>query len=270
MLRQRIITAAVGIPAMLVLLYLGDIWWALGIALLTGAGAREVMAMFARKAKGAGPSDLLVMCGGIFSVLAAYAFSERALLYWVPFLIAVVCAAFARELWQSERAPAVNVGSTLLAVFYPGILFAHLILLRQLPDGFIVTLFVLACTWASDSAAYFVGLSVGRHKLLPAVSPKKTWEGAVGGLAGGTVIGILLARFIGVTVGIGALLGLLISAAGQLGDLAASSLKREAGIKDTGKLLPGHGGIIDRFDSLLFAGPVVYYTLLLVRGWPLG
>ena len=118
-----------------------------------------------------------------------------------------------------------------------------------------------ATAWAGDISAYLVGVSMGVRPLLPTISPKKTVEGALGGLVGSTVVGMLCAFGIVpfLTPLTGAVLGLCGGVAGQLGDLVESLMKRDVGIKDTAALLPGHGGILDRFDSLLFSGPLLYY-----------
>jgi phosphatidate cytidylyltransferase len=124
--------------------------------------------------------------------------------------------------------------------------------------------------WFTDSAAYFTGISIGKHKLSPAISPKKTIEGALGGIIGSslltTIFGVLISKYnsnIGIFDFI--IIGLLCGIFSQLGDLAASYIKRYANLKDFGKLIPGHGGILDRFDSILFTMPVVYYYFLLVQ-----
>lgn len=149
----------------------------------------------------------------------------------------------------------------LLGWFYLPLLLGHLIPLRQLDHGqrwiFLALMVIMVC----DTFAYFVGSQFGKHKLYPAVSPNKSIEGALGGLVG-SVLAVLLAKysfmsFIGLTDGI--MIGLLLGTAGQLGDLFESLLKRACKVKDSGTIIPGHGGLLDRLDSLLFAFPVVYY-----------
>jgi phosphatidate cytidylyltransferase len=124
----------------------------------------------------------------------------------------------------------------------------------------------LIVIWANDIAAYFVGLAVGRHKLAPRVSPGKSWEGAVGGLAGGLAAGVLLAGWLALPRGEAALWAAAVTVVSQAGDLFESALKRRAGIKDSGRLLPGHGGVLDRFDGVLLAAPVAYLLLRAFAG----
>jgi phosphatidate cytidylyltransferase len=128
-------------------------------------------------------------------------------------------------------------------------------------------LFALAINWVGDIAAFYVGRTFGKHKLSPHVSPKKSWEGAIGSVAGAVIFGLLMQRQLnlGITVPQVLILSVLCNIAGQLGDLGESALKRGAGLKDSGTLLPGHGGFLDRLDSSLFTMPVVYYFLLYSR-----
>jgi phosphatidate cytidylyltransferase len=157
-----------------------------------------------------------------------------------------------------------------MAAAYLGGLGGSIAALRVLPPAELGPwrlLLLLAIVMGADTAAFFVGSAVGRHKLAPAISPGKTVEGLFGGLAGG-VIGALAVRWAGLRalpLGHAVALGLGVAALGTAGDLAESLLKRWAGVKDSGRLFPGHGGMLDRLDSLLFAGPVLYYYFVLAR-----
>lgn len=269
----RLITAGLGIPLFLGMLYLGGPWWA-GLVLLLAVLACWEMGFLLRTVSPVPdtPSRLLLLAGGVLFVVAAYTSDGMPPAAWSPVAVGLTFAAFLREILRPVRAPMHGVGWTLFGAVYPGALFAHLVLLRNLTHGFEWLLLATLATWASDSAAFFVGMTWGQRPLAPALSPKKTWEGAAGGLCGGALTGALFAGFTSgvVDVGFGLAAGLLVSAAGQIGDLAASALKRQAAVKDTGAILPGHGGIIDRFDSLLFAGAVLYYGLLLTGRCPVG
>ncbi len=148
-------------------------------------------------------------------------------------------------------------------VFYIGFCTAHLILLRSLPQGVYWLLVLTAITAFSDTGAYYVGRAFGTTKLYPALSPGKTRAGAVGGLVGGMLGGLVAAAFLveGVNLFAVAILSLVLSAVGIIGDLIESLLKRVSGVKDSGQILPGHGGLLDRCDSLLLTAPVLYYVL---------
>ena len=122
-------------------------------------------------------------------------------------------------------------------------------------------LHIAVCVWATDTFAYLVGKAIGKHKLAPSLSPGKTWEGSFGGLIGAILAGMAFSAWIHQPLALGISLGVLAGTVGQIGDLFESALKRERGIKDFGKLLPGHGGVLDRFDSLLFVAPLAYWVI---------
>lgn len=157
---------------------------------------------------------------------------------------------------------------TLAGVLYLGWLTSRYVALRELPYGREWVIFALFITFASDSSAYFVGRLLGRHKMAPNISPGKTWEGAAGGVAGAVAIGLLLAWITKLPISYfgAALLSIATSIAGQVGDLAESLFKRNTGVKDASNAIPGHGGFLDRIDSVVFAGLVVYYYALLGHG----
>ena len=156
---------------------------------------------------------------------------------------------------------------TLGGMLYVGWLMGVLVTLRLEAGREWLFLAVLA-TWGSDTLAYLVGRAFGRHRMAPRISPGKTWEGAVGGLAGAVIVALLLTLDTPLQIPVGygqaVLLGALISVFGQLGDLAESLLKRSAGVKESGNLMPGHGGVLDRMDSVVFAGAVVYLYYIFV------
>jgi phosphatidate cytidylyltransferase len=131
-------------------------------------------------------------------------------------------------------------------------------------EGPLLLLFALVITWVGESAAYFVGRSIGKHALAPHLSPKKTWEGTVASFLGSLIVALIFARFM--TVPVAHLLGMAAvgNVAGQVGDLLESAYKRSAGIKDSGSILPGHGGVLDRIDALILAIPVVWYYWILI------
>ncbi len=157
---------------------------------------------------------------------------------------------------------------TIAGILYVGWLLGHLVALRGLDDGRNWVFFILFVTWASDTMAFFVGRKFGRHKLAPDISPGKTWEGVAGGIGAAAVVSILfftptpfrLPLFPGQVIP----LAVLVSIFGQMGDLVESLLKRNMGVKDSGSMMPGHGGVLDRIDSLIFAGALVYYVVYYV------
>ena len=159
---------------------------------------------------------------------------------------------------------------TIAGILYVGWLLSYLVALRGLDVGRNWVFFVLFVTWVSDTTAFFIGRRFGRHKLAPSISPGKTWEGAIGGICGAILMSILFFTPTPFQLPLiywqAILLGVLVSAFGQVGDFVESLLKRNMGVKDSGKLMPGHGGILDRMDSIVFAGIVLYYYALLYKG----
>jgi phosphatidate cytidylyltransferase len=153
---------------------------------------------------------------------------------------------------------------TIAGILYLGWMLSHFVALRGLADGRNWVFFALFVTFASDTAAFFVGRALGRHKLAPRVSPGKTWEGTVAGVLAAVIASLLFTLLIPAGYWQMVVLGILVSVFGQLGDLVESLLKRNVGVKDSSKIIPGHGGFLDRIDSVVFAGVVVYYYVIWV------
>jgi phosphatidate cytidylyltransferase len=290
MLLHRLLTAAVGIPAALVVVYFGG--WQLGIfvAMLAVLGLRELYRL-AAVSRPDDPAGSARVPGWIcWSGYALAPTAVSAALVWPELPVAsllaalgVLGAALLSLIWRSAArgplpgsagASVAIVGSLLL----PGLL-VYLIHLRWLghddhiavagmtiPQGAGWLGLVVAVCWTADTCAYAVGKTIGAHKLWPSVSPGKTVEGAVGGLVGAMLLTVGLGGGLGLAITEAATLGLLLGVSGQLGDLAESRLKRWAGVKDSGAILPGHGGVLDRFDSLLVNAPLAYYYLRFIAG----
>lgn len=206
--------------------------------------------------------------------LSTYVFF-RSGVYGNFFLTFVLIAIMGLELTRKENSRAVyHVATTVFGIVYVAYLGSHLVLLRELPWlidrpydlGARFVFLAFTVTWAADTGAYLVGKTIGRHALIPRISQSKTWEGAVGGVVfaalAGWVCAMTFAGFLHPVWGI--VLGVMCSLIGLLGDLFESMLKRDAEIKDTSQIIPGHGGVLDRFDSLLFTVPLIYYFLKFV------
>ena len=225
--------------------------------------ALEALAMLQRA--GFRPATLVAALGSGGAVLAAYWRGEAAL----PVVFVVVVGA--SLVWYlagvAEARPVVNVAVTVLAFAWIGMLGSYAGLLLQASSGKHLFFGAVVPAVAGDVAAWFIGSRFGQHTLAPSTSPGKTWEGLVAGgvaaLAAGAVIGRELAPWGGVRHGLE--LGLLIAIVGPVGDLAQSMVKRDLHLKDSGSILPGHGGLFDRFDSLLFALPAAYYLAIVLH-----
>jgi phosphatidate cytidylyltransferase len=162
---------------------------------------------------------------------------------------------------QEIRLAAAQAALILMGFLYVPLLLSHLVMIRQLPHGVPWLFLIMVIVMTGDSAAFYVGSSLGKHKIYPAVSPKKSVEGSLGGLAG-SIVGAFISKaifFPELTVFDCIATALLLGVLGQLGDLFESLIKRSCGVKDSGTIFPGHGGILDRLDSILFAGPVAFY-----------
>lgn len=161
---------------------------------------------------------------------------------------------------------AVQVMAAFFGVVYVAVMLSFIYLTRSLPDGKFLVWLIFLCSWGCDTCAYCVGMLIGKHKMAPVLSPKKSIEGAVGGVAGAALLGVIYAAATQGKMAEYALIcavGALIS---MVGDLAASAIKRNQNIKDYGKLIPGHGGILDRFDSVIITAPVIYYLAKMILG----
>jgi phosphatidate cytidylyltransferase len=194
-------------------------------------------------------------------ILIAAATGDRALLTTI-LSFAVIVILMLNLLRIDEDGPdMIRVGKVIVGIMYIPLLMSHFILIRQTSAGVLWIFFILVIAFSGDIAAYYVGRKMGKRKLLPKVSPGKTVEGTIG-LVVGSIAGALLYRqlfFPELSVLHAVILGLVGSITGQLGDLCESALKRTAGVKDSGVMLPGHGGILDRLDCLMFITPFVYY-----------
>ncbi len=292
MFMTRLMSSVVLVAAALFLLLTGGSVLAVGLLFLSLIAFRELalacgVAHFGgdgRKAEEGKPETndagkkkthnglTIVGYAGILLYYAAVCLAD-APVYWMGALAAVFLGMMAVYVlsFPSHRAEAVM--AAFCSFFYATVLFSFIYLTRSLPGGIYLVWLIFISSWICDTCAYLTGMAFGRHKLAPILSPKKSVEGAVGGVAGAALVGALFGwiflekvypdpNIIWVTAlicGAGAVIS-------QIGDLAASGIKRNHGIKDYGKLIPGHGGIMDRFDSVLFTAPIIYYlATLLIR-----
>lgn len=269
-LKERVISALVLLPVVIGLTWMGG--WP--FAALVGAGAAiaaaELVAMFASF----GVAELLGVAVAAAIPVAAHVGGAGLLPAWAPIALAFAAmAVLSAFLFRREELAYVPraAGAVALSWLWVGLLSATVVALRRMDGGgtagFAWVLLAFAVTWGNDTFAYFAGLAFGKHRLYERISPKKSWEGAIGGIAGALVgaflVRALLLPGLAVPVALAAALGA--SVLGPLGDLAESLAKRAAGVKDSGTIIPGHGGVLDRIDALLFVAPWVYACATLLR-----
>ncbi|MFN4032476.1 MAG: phosphatidate cytidylyltransferase [Fimbriimonadales bacterium] len=275
MLRTRLLTAAIGIPLMLGVIFApsGGLF-ALTLSLLALVGSLEYARAYERADWYPKPRpSRLILLGGASLPTLMWAFPSLGL---TNLLLPIMGASFLWELAQAWRRSALsvvpNIGYGTFGMLYISWLFSFGVWLRadttliaiggwQVERGALWTLWLFAMLWLGDSGAYFVGKSIGRHKIATLLSPAKTLEGFVANLVLCTLVGWQGGVWLGLPVGWAIVAGLGVGILGQLGDLFESALKRSIGIKDFGGILPGHGGVLDRFDSFLFSAPWIWWVV---------
>jgi phosphatidate cytidylyltransferase len=296
----RILSSVAGIPLLVFLVFAEG---APEYAALPFTGAVAICALLGGyeyfkglRLRGFMPTEGLAYVGITLLQLAAWSVSRGRFTYLLPALLALlVIATLIHQVLRRNPEPIANIGATFIGVIYVGWLFSYLIFLRSLPGpsyipifgelargvqgtwletlllavanaprGAWLVLYVFAVTWITDTGAYFVGMRWGKHPLAPRLSPKKTIEGAIGGLIAATAMSLAWGTWINLPWLHCLILGPVLGVLAQVGDLCESAIKRDLGIKDFGTLLPGHGGILDRFDSLLFTAPIAYYYLVMI------
>ena len=269
----RIATASLGLPILLALVWAGSYYLTVAVALAAALAWAEYHRMFAPEgerltlAYGALWAVVLVVGGHLASYWEGAGWEVAGLP--LPLYVALGVGAFAAVGWALRR-PSDLMSRLRLAVgpVYVGFFVAHAVALRGAPDlaGLEWLLFALLTTFAADTGAFFVGRTMGRHRIAPTISPGKTWEGALGGFLVAIGVGAALAALTDLPFWAALAVAAGIGVVGQIGDLLESRLKRAAGAKDAGGFLPGHGGLLDRLDSLVLTIPLVYYQAILGVG----
>ena len=259
-LASRLLVGAVGLPLVLGIVWLGG-WWLFFLTAIVGLLALHEYYAMTRPLR---PIVIAGYLGLILTLLAAQAGGFA----WIPGGLATTfgLAFLLKGIADTRQSATVAVGATILGVAWIGMGLVFIMLLRDLPvHGRLAAFTLLLAVWAGDTAAFFVGRLVGRHKLAPRISPGKTWEGLIAGTVATifvTFVALYQDRDEFLSIGQALLLGVTIAVAAPLGDLFESLLKRDMGIKDTGRVLGGHGGVLDRLDAPLFASIAAFYVIL--------
>jgi phosphatidate cytidylyltransferase len=254
---SRVLVALVGVPVVLYLVYLGD-WWLFGLAVFAALVALHELYVMARSLR---PLVLAGYAGALAALLGA----ELGGAEWMlgGFMLTLLLAFLLYGIAETRQKATVTMSVTILGVAWIALGLGHLLLLRDVPEhGRLAVFTVLIAVFADDTAAYLIGRLVGRHKLAPSLSPGKTWEGFVAGTAAAIAVAFFALYeqdFLSIPESI--VLGAAVALAGAAGDLFESALKRDLEVKDSGQLLGGHGGMLDRIDSLLFAAVAAFYVV---------
>lgn len=264
----RMLTALVGVPILIGVIWLGSPWLPIFVVVVALLGLWEFYQI------GKGPrAPLYLAFGGVWTLTlvisgqVGHRWSD-----YIPHLAlsaGLVIALAWLALNHKKEGVVARWSYSVIGPVLLGFTLAHALMLRELDDiadpGRDWLLLALLVTFATDTGAYLTGRSIGAHKMAPSISPNKTWEGAIGGLLWAVAVAAALGSLIELSVPLWqlAMIGSIVGVVAQLGDLAESSLKRYVGVKDTGTILPGHGGALDRLDSIVFVLPVVYYLVAL-------
>jgi phosphatidate cytidylyltransferase len=257
MLLPRVLTAAVGIPLLLFVIHAGGLSFAVFMAGISALALYEygvILQMGRRPVQ----RVVVVICGALLALLQALGGPAA------PAAALIIVVVMLREMANKEHSLD-RLSLTVFGIVLLGWMPAHLAMIRDCrPYGEKLTFMFFVAVWVMDTAAYAVGKTMGRHKLASELSPKKTWEGFIAGFAA-AVATVFVFRWTApemLSIPRAAVVGVAIGVGGQLSDLSESMIKRAVGVKDSGALLPGHGGVMDRFDSFLLSAPIVYYCLV--------
>lgn len=261
----RIIVSVIAIPLILGVSYLGGWFFTIFVAAISLIAFYEFVIFSKSKSALVNlPFGLLGLLIILINQFKPFVDFKLILSLWFMLLLII-------ELFRNKQSALINLGFTTFGFLYFALMGSSLIAIREFypnvnqlyTQGAFLIFSILGTIWICDSAAFFFGTALGKHKLFPRVSPKKSWEGAIFGFLFAILSMILFQKifisFLSIGTAIG--LGIIIGTVGQIGDLVESLLKRDAGVKDSSNIIPGHGGIFDRFDSLLFSAPFIYYYL---------
>lgn len=252
-------------PVVILSALYGRLLWCLVVLSAVLFSVRETDQLL--RAKGANISSAITLAAGSAVVISFYRFGEGAL---YPLMVLLMIAAFAREIYRKSGSALLNIAATLFSALMFSLLFGSFILIREMNAAaypmageWIVMIFLT--TWVCDTAAYLIGSAWGQRKLMPRISPNKTIEGTIAGFLLAPVTAVLCYFWFvdGLELADAVIIGLIVGVVGQFGDLFESMLKRDAGVKDSSNLIPGHGGMLDRFDSSSFSAPLIYLYLKL-------
>ncbi len=261
MLKYRLLTSVIGVPLVIYIVYLGGWIYFLSVLGIVLVAAYELF----RFAKNEEINYSIYFSLFLNTVVVIFTFIDKRV-YILPILIvSIIVSSIYKALFQDKIDKLLErVSLEVFSALYIALPLSYFLLVRALSHGEKLVILLLGIVWLNDSFAYFIGKKMGKTKINTHISPNKTMEGAIGGFLGGLLSGLIFAYFFHFNLISVFLLSLIIIAVSQLGDLVESAFKREVGVKDAGNIIPGHGGVLDRFDGLIFATPIYYYLIILV------
>lgn len=282
MLKVRVISAIIGMALLITVAMFGHITLSIAVFLLAVIGIREFYNAFS--SAGYKPVRTLgyISClpiifmgvNGGYKTIQGYFMLFKSINYFSLLIFITLLILFSCIVFLHDKIDIIDISVTVFGMLYVTFLFAFVVLTRNIENGNYYIWLIFIGAFATDTFAYFSGMLFGKNKLLPAISPKKTVEGSIGGILGCVILTILFGIFINynfsrnnivnIQIYHFLILGILSGIVSQIGDLSASSIKRYVNIKDFGKIMPGHGGVLDRFDSILFIAPLVYFYISFV------
>lgn len=259
MFKERLISSVILLAITIFTVTMGGNFLFAAILIISVIGLRELYKVVGIHEKSIGYLGYLISI--LFDIIILLQFEEYYMIFIIGFLMILMgFYVFSFPTYHSDQITLIFFG-----FFYVSVMLSFIYQVRMLSDGGILVWLIFIGAWGSDTCAYCVGMLIGKHKLSPKLSPKKSVEGAIGGILGAALIGGIYATILKSHINITnpqvifAIIGGCASVISQIGDLAASAIKRNHNIKDYGKLIPGHGGILDRFDSIIFTAPIVYF-----------
>lgn len=267
MFKTRLLSGIVLVLLAVAVLYQGGYATAIATLLLSLGGVCELLRVFGIHKMSMGV--LTYVATIVYYCLLIFGQNE----FIMPLIILFVLLALGIYVVTFPKYKDIDAMATVLAFFYVAVTMSYVYQIRELAYGGALVVMIFICSWGNDTCAYCVGVTMGKHKMTPILSPKKSIEGLIGGIAGAAILAGVYGIFFNTYVYelnnapiIFAIIGAVGAGFAVIGDLAASAIKRNNNIKDYGKLIPGHGGIMDRFDSIIFTAPVIYYCFLYMMG----
>ena len=242
----------------------GDWYFQVLFGLVSVLSLNEFYGLFESSDSSPNISQGLIL-GTLLYCIGLYAINEQSLnIYLLSLLVLLFPLVGLAELFRNKKTPFQNMGITLVGLIYIITPFLLINLMRLNTANFWPVLSIFILTWSSDTFAYLIGRKIGKHRLFERISPKKSWEGFIGGVVFSVLAGLIIAYFTNDDMIKYAIYGITIATFGTLGDLVESMLKRSLNIKDSGSILPGHGGLLDRFDAVIFVIPIIYFLEMFV------